>query len=51
MNATKMLQELRDERDRIDEAIAVIQRLALANGAKRRGRPPRWVVEAKKAEK
>lgn len=51
MNATKMLQELRDERDRIDEAIAAIQRLALTNGQKRRGRPPKWVSEAKKAAK
>ena len=47
MNATKMLQELRDERDRIDEAIAAIQRLALANGQKRRGRPPKWITKMK----
>ena len=43
MNLTSMLSELRSERQHIDEAIAVIQRLA-AGGAKRRGRPPKWMA-------
>lgn len=46
MNITKMLDELRAERRNIDEAITVLQRLA-ANGAKRRGRPPKWMSEAR----
>ena len=38
-----MLTELRSELQQIDEAILVIQRLA-AGGAKRRGRPPKWMA-------
>jgi len=38
-----MIDELRAERDHIDEAIAVIQRLSLRQG-KRRGRPPAWMA-------
>ena len=37
-----MLAELRAERDRLEEAIATIQRLAIGQG-KRRGRPPAWM--------
>ena len=45
MDALKMLAELRQERERIDEAIVTVERLALAGG-KRRGRPPKWMVAA-----
>jgi hypothetical protein len=38
-----MIEELRAERDGLDEAIAVMARLALGQG-KRRGRPPRWMT-------
>lgn len=40
-----MLSELRSELQHIEEAILVVQRLA-AGGAKRRGRPPKWMAEA-----
>ena len=39
-----MLSELRSQKDQIEEAILVLQRLA-AGGAKRRGRPPKWMAE------
>lgn len=39
MDITKMLVELREERERITEAIDVLQRIAHGRG-KRRGRPP-----------
>ncbi len=37
-----MLAELRTEKAAIDDAIAVLERLALTRG-KRRGRPPAWM--------
>ena len=37
-----MLSELRSQKEQIEEAILVLQRLA-AGGAKRRGRPPKWM--------
>ncbi len=42
MNAIKLINELRTERQNIDEAISVLSRLA-TNGPKRRGRPPKWM--------
>lgn len=42
MDVNKMLEALRGERERISEAIAVLERLAVG-GAKRRGRPPKWL--------
>ena len=47
MNLTKILEELRREREQIDEAILSLERLA-AGGAPRRGRPPAW-LKAQKA--
>lgn len=49
MNILQMLEELRSERQRLDEAILVIERLA-AGGAKRRGRPPKWMAATKAAD-
>jgi len=43
MNLNNMLSELRSELQHLEEAILVIQRLA-AGGAKRRGRPPKWMA-------
>ena len=43
MDINNMLGELRAERDRLSEAILVIERLA-AGGRKRRGRPPKWLA-------
>ncbi len=42
-----MLQELREEREQIEEAILSLERLARGRG-KRRGRPPTWLAEMKK---
>jgi hypothetical protein len=42
MNLTKILTELRQEREQIDEAILSLERLA-ANSGPRRGRPPAWL--------
>lgn len=39
-----MLLDLRAERDQIEEAIIVLQRLAAGQG-RRRGRPPLWMRE------
>ena len=39
MDFDKMLAELRAERDQVDEAIWVLQRIAAGRG-RRRGRPP-----------
>jgi hypothetical protein len=47
MDILKMLAELRAERERITEAILVVERLAIASGGKRRGRPPLWMSAAK----
>ncbi len=41
-----MLAELRQERDRLEEAIVVVERLAV-HGGKRRGRPPKWMQKAR----
>jgi hypothetical protein len=46
MDILKMLAELRAERQQIEEAIIVIERLALGHG-KRRGRPPAWMTATK----
>jgi len=42
MDITKMLAELHEERDRIDETILIFSRLA-AGAPKRRGSPPKWL--------
>jgi hypothetical protein len=42
-----MLAELRDERQHVEEAIRVFERLALGQ-SKRRGRPPAWMATAAK---
>ena len=47
MDVTKILAELKAERDSLDEAIVTLERLALGRG-KRRGRPPLGMVDAAK---
>lgn len=42
MDIIEMLGALRAQRDQLDEAILVMERLA-AGGKKRRGRPPAWM--------
>jgi hypothetical protein len=46
MNLTKILAELRQEREQIDEAILSLERLAAGSGP-RRGRPPAWLKAQK----
>jgi hypothetical protein len=43
MDVTKIIAELREELDRIDEAIVSLERLAYGRG-RRRGRPPAWLA-------
>ncbi len=47
MDVSKILSELREEREQIEEAIISLERLARGRG-KRRGRPPAWLAMAKK---
>jgi hypothetical protein len=47
MDVSKILAELRQEREQMEEAILSLERLARGRG-KRRGRPPAWMVETKK---
>jgi hypothetical protein len=42
MDVSKVLAELRQEREQIDEAILSLERLIAGRG-KRRGRPPAWM--------
>jgi hypothetical protein len=49
MDIGKILDELRQERTQIEEAILSIERLAVGQG-KRRGRPPAWIALARSAE-
>jgi len=44
MDVSKILQELREERQQIEEAIISLERLARGRG-RRRGRPPAWMSE------
>ena len=43
MELVKMIEELRSERMAIEQALAVLERLARTQG-KRRGRPPAWLA-------
>ena len=43
-----ILDELRDEKSRLDESIRSLERLR--GTGPRRGRPPKWLVEARKKE-
>ena len=45
MDVNKILFDLRDERQQIEEAIISLERLARTRG-RRRGRPPNWLVAA-----
>ena len=47
MDVLKMLNDLRQEREQIEEAIMTLERLARGRG-RRRGRPPAWLVAIKK---
>ncbi len=47
MDVSKILAELRLEREQIEEAILSLERLVTSRG-RRRGRPPKWMAEARK---
>lgn len=47
MDINKMLLELRAEREQIEQAILVLERVGLGRG-KRRGRPPKWMTAVKR---
>jgi hypothetical protein len=47
MDLNNTLKELREERQRIEEAILSLERLILSRGQRRRGRPPKWLAEAR----
>jgi hypothetical protein len=47
MDIHSILAELRSEKDRLEEAILTIERLAVGSLTKRRGRPPKWMASAK----
>jgi hypothetical protein len=47
MDVAKILEELREERLRLQSAIESLERLALGR-VRRRGRPPSWMTEAKR---
>lgn len=47
MDIHGILAELRSEKDRLEEAILTIQRLAAGTLGKRRGRPPKWMASTK----
>jgi hypothetical protein len=44
MDVTKILSELRQEREQIEGAIFSLERLARGRG-RRRGRPPAWMTQ------
>jgi hypothetical protein len=48
MDISKILAELRLEREQLEEAILSLERLALG-GVKRRGRPPAWMAKVKES--
>jgi len=47
MDVLKMLTDLRQEREQIEEAIVTLERLARGRG-RRRGRPPAWLSALKR---
>ena len=49
MDIHSILVELRSEKERLEEAILTIERLAAGSLSKRRGRPPKWMATAKAA--
>jgi hypothetical protein len=43
MNLHRMITELQDEKQRLDEAIEALERLSSDGRSRRRGRPPNWL--------
>jgi hypothetical protein len=51
MDLPKILEQLRQERELVEEVIASLERLAAASGSRRRGRPPAWLKARKPEER
>jgi len=47
MDLSKMIAELRAERDHLEQAIIVLERIVAGSG-RRRGRPPAWMTNVKR---
>ena len=47
MEIHNILIELRSEKERLEEAILTVERLAVGSMTKRRGRPPKWLASVK----
>jgi len=47
MDLSKMIRELQAEHERLTEVVAAMERFAAGRMGKRRGRPPKWLSEAK----
>ena len=47
MDINKMLADLKQEREQLEEAIVTLERLARGRG-RRRGRPPAWMAQIKR---
>ena len=47
MDVSKILADLRQEKEQLEEAILSLERLAMGRG-RRRGRPPSWMTITKK---
>jgi hypothetical protein len=47
MDVSKILADLRQEKEQLEEAILSLERLAMGRG-RRRGRPPAWMTVAAK---
>lgn len=50
MDVSKILAELKREKDQLEEAIMSLERLVRGRG-KRRGRPPAWLTEMKERDR
>ena len=46
MDVNKILAELREEKQRVEDAIRALEAASM-NGGKRRGRPPKWIKDAR----
>ena len=49
VDLTRMLAQLRTEREQLEEAILALERLAQKT-TKRRGRPPKWISKLKSVQ-
>jgi hypothetical protein len=49
MDIQRVLADLREQRDRVEEAIVAFERIARRQ-VPRRGRPPKWLMEKKKSD-